>query len=257
MNSGGRPRHYAGELKKTAISLRTTPAIHDALKRAAESNGRSITQEVEARLLVSLEHDSGKRSAETGRLLNDLGAELAKIEEMTGRAWHRCRRTAGALLEMLSTYPSQLIKVDEPGADEAVSKKFDVWFELCTKRKGLLSDLERLGVPIDAGASGWLDVYIDGGTAGRWRERQALAGLNLPDEINRASLRLVAQIEELDTLIKAAKSEMEEASAPFDEAERAGREMYRKELKRRSVLAFARMQQLVRSIDVNEISRGL
>ena len=50
-NVGGRPAHFPGETKTAAIAVRTAPSVRDALKRAAEENGRSITKEVEYRLL--------------------------------------------------------------------------------------------------------------------------------------------------------------------------------------------------------------
>lgn len=55
----GRPREY-DEVKRSALTIRTTPSIKDAISRAAERSGRSVTQEIEMRLMLSLERDKSE-----------------------------------------------------------------------------------------------------------------------------------------------------------------------------------------------------
>lgn len=74
---GGRPRHYKGEVKKAAIAVRTAPSIRDRLRLEASANGRSVTQEVEIRLVRSFdEQDHAERFAEVMRELTAVRERL-------------------------------------------------------------------------------------------------------------------------------------------------------------------------------------
>lgn len=55
-NRGGRPRER-DEVKRAAITIRTTSAIKEQVKAAAEANGRSVTQEIEFRLERSFDYE--------------------------------------------------------------------------------------------------------------------------------------------------------------------------------------------------------
>lgn len=252
----GRPRHSEGEVKQSPVAVRTTPSVHRALRQAAEENGRSITQEVEARIASTFLRDAGQRSVETENLLNQIALEIAKIEEMTGRRWHRNRKTAGAVLEMLSDFPATQIRVDEAADDEAVSQAFDAWFDLCAEREDRLTKLAELGVRPNEATQAWLSDYVESKRPIRWRERQEVERLDLPPVVRRAANHLLEEIEALDLQVMRAKETLNEAAAPFNDAENEGRELYRKERQRRSMQAFARLQSLVKSVDVN-IPKGM
>jgi hypothetical protein len=55
--SPGRPRHYADEVKREPLNIRTTRALKDALVAAARRSGHSLAQEIEFRLWRSLQDD--------------------------------------------------------------------------------------------------------------------------------------------------------------------------------------------------------
>ncbi|MEO6151858.1 MAG: Arc family DNA-binding protein [Croceibacterium sp.] len=85
-NAGGRPLERS-EAKRAAIAVRTTPTIKDRLARSAEARGRSITQEVEARVEQSFELDDLLGHVETKQLLVELARQIAKAEAATGKLW--------------------------------------------------------------------------------------------------------------------------------------------------------------------------
>src|SRR3546814_14184469 len=66
--TAGRPREH-DEVKRSALTIRTTPSIKDAISAAAERSGRSVTQEIELRLQESLQAEQNAGSPETHRLL--------------------------------------------------------------------------------------------------------------------------------------------------------------------------------------------
>ena len=49
----GRPRK-GDTVKRAPLNMKTTPRLRDRMQRAADANGRALTQEVEARLDRSL-----------------------------------------------------------------------------------------------------------------------------------------------------------------------------------------------------------
>lgn len=72
-SAGGRPLERE-EAKRSAVAVRTTPAIKAALVEAAEASGRSLTQEIEARLEASF-----RRDRSIGGLLQDEFVRLATL----------------------------------------------------------------------------------------------------------------------------------------------------------------------------------
>ncbi|WP_156502095.1 hypothetical protein [Erythrobacter sp. HI0063] len=265
-NKGGRPAHHDGETKKAAIAVRTAPSVRDALKAAADENGRSITQEVEKRLIVSFEADGGQRSSETERLLAKFAAEIAEIEQMTGKRWHKDRKTAGAVLEMFRRLPNHLVRTDDPYDDEFVSR---TWDALYAARQETLKLMEHLR---DFGISPWEQSYMKGrlfgnssatprrpegqlggilgrlaGVAdmdrrelGRWREREQLERLELPPEAKRHALALIELLEGADERELSANEAHSEAIAPYLQAEEEGRTLYRSSKRRAAEMAVAR-----------------
>lgn len=69
-----RPPHHEGEIKKAAIAVRTAPSIRERLRTAAKANGRSVTQEVEIRLVRSFNEDDWKREL-ASIIRNELGGD--------------------------------------------------------------------------------------------------------------------------------------------------------------------------------------
>lgn len=79
MNKGGRPTDHPGEVKKAAIAVRTAPSIRDRLREAAKANGRSVTQEIEMRLVRSFDED--RVNIQFLQTQNRIAALQAFIEE--------------------------------------------------------------------------------------------------------------------------------------------------------------------------------
>lgn len=85
---GGR-KPEGDEVKRSAVAVRTTPTIKARLAEAAEEAGRSVTQEIEARLEASLAYDQPERTPETIRLLGAVAADIERAEKLTGKRWHK------------------------------------------------------------------------------------------------------------------------------------------------------------------------
>lgn len=99
---GGRPTER-GEAKRSAIAVRTTPAVKDRLTDAATRAGRSLTQEIEQRLERSLEGEDALGGAETANALRALASEIANVERRTGKSWleDHATHTAATTLMLL------------------------------------------------------------------------------------------------------------------------------------------------------------
>lgn len=242
-NRGGRPAHHEGETKRAPITLRTAPSIHEAIKKSADEAGRSLTQEVEIRLKMSLEADGGYRTPETQRLLNRISGEIAAIEAHTGRKWHRHRRSAGAVLEMLSLRPADWIRTDEPRDDEFVGAAWEQLRSARRKRDRAVQALDAIGatgnIMLGIGAGLTTRLVPDENdppatrkvierAKGRWKERAHVDKLDLPDTLRVDALALLDELEFLDDEVTRAEQAFADAVEPFVEEQRLGREMYRR-----------------------------
>lgn len=246
-NKGGRPAHYDGETKKAAIAVRTAPSVRDKLKAAAEEAGRSVTQEVEARLEASLEKDAGARSPETERLLNRIAAEIAEVEAATKKRWHKDRKTAGALMEMMERKAQHWFNVDNPFDDEDVMGAYEKISRAADERKKTVEVLEGLGIAAtlvptrpgtgDGALSGHVNALM-ALTSSRAAEREALSRADLRKEIRVAAELVFDRLEELDREYWAAQDEFTSLTRPYRDAEQEGRKLYR-DLRARIALTLA------------------
>ena len=85
-HAGGRPRE--GEAVKLApLNMRTDPALRTMIEEAAETNGRSLTQEVERRLRTSFIFDDARGGPHIGALANMICSAIQMIELKTGQKW--------------------------------------------------------------------------------------------------------------------------------------------------------------------------
>jgi hypothetical protein len=118
---GRRPQgEFAG--KSVTFATRLTPITRRALEQAAKASGRSLSQEAESRLSLSLQKPQGKPH---NRALAFAVATLAnRIEEETGRSWREDPFTGTALryaVEMLLTLSSPEF-VPDPEIPPAVQR---------------------------------------------------------------------------------------------------------------------------------------
>lgn len=100
-NTGGRPIER-DQAKRAAVALRTTPAIKGRLQSAADTRGRSITQEVEHRIERSFETDDLFGGQHNVRLLVLLAAEIRRAEHATGKAWNDDTATHAAAAKLVA-----------------------------------------------------------------------------------------------------------------------------------------------------------
>ena len=86
INKGGRPRHGA-EPKSSSLNLKTTAEVRVQLEEVAAASRRSLTQEVEKRLIDSLEAKSLIPSEPTRSLLRSITTAISIIERKNGADW--------------------------------------------------------------------------------------------------------------------------------------------------------------------------
>lgn len=73
----GRPPRTPGDVKRYPLSLYVTKELKDRLVAASKVSGRPLTQEIEARLLRTLDEDSGKDERELR--LDNLAREITEL----------------------------------------------------------------------------------------------------------------------------------------------------------------------------------
>lgn len=87
-SAGGRPPERE-EAKRAAVAVRTTPAIKALLVEAAEASGRSITQEIEARLEASFRSDRHLGGPAQDEFLRLAALHMDVVSERADGPWHQ------------------------------------------------------------------------------------------------------------------------------------------------------------------------
>jgi hypothetical protein len=82
----GRPRK-GDTAKRAPLNMKTTPQLRDRMQRAADANGRALTQEVEARLDRSLDRDDQFGGQHVATFVDLLGMTIRVIEQRHGARW--------------------------------------------------------------------------------------------------------------------------------------------------------------------------
>ena len=99
----GRPPLPSGKRRGASMGFRPTPGIREKLVEAARANGRSMSQEVEARLEQSFLGDAflgGLGNATAAKLI---GPILEDVETRTGKSWREDKNTYyGAVVAVLA-----------------------------------------------------------------------------------------------------------------------------------------------------------
>jgi hypothetical protein len=160
----GAGRKPKGEFpgKSSTLTTRLTPATRAGLEREATRSGRSLSQEVERRLVQSLEAPSAiaKRAFgnDRNKALAVLVAKLAtQIELLTGKSWRADRFTFEAvargmpvLLQWLappgeSTVPEQVTAIGKGSPNAALWEQPERLGVMCAS--GLLDQLRLATAP--------------------------------------------------------------------------------------------------------------
>ena len=82
----GRPSK-GDKAKRAPLNMKTTPQLRDRMQRAADANGRALTQEVEARLDRSLDRDDQFGGQHVATFVDLLGMTIRVIEGRHGARW--------------------------------------------------------------------------------------------------------------------------------------------------------------------------
>jgi hypothetical protein len=83
----GRPRKMDEDAKRAIINLRATQETKDELVRAGRRYGRSLSQEVEHRLELSLARERDAQSPSAAALVDMVRLAANRIEASTGKSW--------------------------------------------------------------------------------------------------------------------------------------------------------------------------
>lgn len=139
--------------KREIITMRVTKAKRDQLEAAARANGRSVSQEIEERLTLSLEAEKWVGGAETARLMRMIGSAIDGVERFTGRTWnedhHTFRAAKTAITELLSMHTPA--EPDGPEYQEAMAREEELWIamrevqQLQARREALVGENPELG----------------------------------------------------------------------------------------------------------------
>ena len=99
---GGR-KPEGNEPKRAAVAVRTTPALKAKLEAAAADSGRSVTQEIEARLEASLDFKWDGLDVKAQELFVAIARDIRRAEELTGKRWHKHLPTWAMVREALAS----------------------------------------------------------------------------------------------------------------------------------------------------------
>lgn len=136
----GRPLKKPEDRRREA-TLRLDPHHRVILKDAAQTAGRSFTGELEARLVATCDLD-GKGV----ELVQAIASEIARIQRMTGKSWHKDLSTWAAVAEMFRIGPIHDFDPDQPHNDEVIQGIFDKMDALEANRSQLIGQLADLGI---------------------------------------------------------------------------------------------------------------
>ncbi|MBD3761465.1 hypothetical protein [Rhizorhabdus sp.] len=212
------------EEQRQQIGFRLSPADRHRLEAAASRSGVSVPQEVEVRLISSLDQDE-MIDGPTAELIGQIAAQIAEIQKMTGKRWHKDVTTWAAVHEMLRRGPMARAHPDRPLDDETVIAAGKKLAEIRAKKKALIEQLASRGIAVLEEAK----IY-KGGILGGWKNRttEQAAIDAIEDEILRDHAgQVFEQIQALDAEEEAASSDYTDALSPYWDAERVGRRLYR------------------------------
>lgn len=89
--------------KRWILSIRTTADGRQRLVDSADANGRSLSEEIEARLQQTYQSDDAMGGFQNAAFVNLLGATIREAEAQTGKCWRSDPRTWEAVREAVTS----------------------------------------------------------------------------------------------------------------------------------------------------------
>src|SRR5262245_21194717 len=115
---GRKPQPKKGKLQ--VLNLRTTTELREKLEAAAKANGRSLSAEVEERLLISFySRDELFGDQPTRRLMVMMPTAISTAERMYERNWRDDPFVRREIQEMCSLIIEMLSNPEKPKLDES------------------------------------------------------------------------------------------------------------------------------------------
>lgn len=209
--------------------MRLNPEVRAKLEGAAKEAQRSFSAELEARIVATCALD--RKGLE---LAQALASQIAQIQKMTGKRWHKDLKTWASVAEMLHVGPIHDFDPDRPQDDEIVDAAFDKLELLQRARSELIDRLADTGIAArndpdkpSAGQAGIAKLPDPTRSATR------LVCEKLDDMQERAhALALLEDILQIDEQVRQADAAFKNQLRGHLEATMAGRKLYRDYLRK-------------------------
>jgi len=173
---GGRKPRGEFKNKSRTLTTRITAATRTALERAAKKSGRSLSQEIESRLDISIRRD---RDRDHHRHIRALAQAIAfvteRVERATGKCWREDPFTGEALrhaIEFLVFHYAPHGELVVPASVEAAAARVPP-----EARDGYLNPVE-----VGQHEAGWLISWIEMDLGQGGHLSSPLPGYHVPDE---------------------------------------------------------------------------
>lgn len=224
----GRPRKSPEERRKEA-TLRLDPEARRKLMEAAKKAERSFAADLEARLVATSDLDH-----QGIELVQAIAKEIAQIQKMTGKRWHKDLKTWAVVAEMLRSGPVNDFNPDTPQNDQDVITTFEMLEILKEDRSDLIEQLGSMGIAArqdpdkPAGGEAGLTILPD---PTRGTTRRMCEKLDDAEQRTRAA-NLLEQIIQIDGQCRKVNATFKGALRLHLEATTAGRKLYRDYLRK-------------------------
>ncbi|WP_146056465.1 hypothetical protein [Methylobacterium sp. V23] len=113
----GRPAKFAGERTRGPLTVRLRDEVRSELERAAVQNGRSLSEEIEMRMEVSLAQKNQLRhewGEDIFRIAAAMAGSLTHIEDWREKTWTEDDEAyslfCGATCELIKNYRDRVLK---------------------------------------------------------------------------------------------------------------------------------------------------
>jgi hypothetical protein len=220
----GRPSKNPETLRQV-VTLRLDPPVLRKLEMASKKAGTRFSKDLEARLIATCDLDR-----EGVELVRTIAVEIAQIQKLTGKRWHKDLKTWASVLEMLAEGPIHNFDPDRPQDDEFVEAAFDKLEALESARTELLDQLADLGIAArhnpDKAVGGI------GSLSDPTRSSTRLMCERLDSEQQTIALALLDDIIQIDDQVRKADAEFKATLRPHYEQTMAGRQLYRNYLQK-------------------------